>query len=172
MHESVRIRREDSKNLEELAKIRSVNEAAFGGLFEADLVDKLRGAGQVLISLVAEAERSIAGHIVFSRMWIDTAPKLIPAVALAPVAVLPVYQRKGFGSQLITTGLGLLRDRRETIVIVVGHPSYYPQFGFSADKASHLKSPFPPDAFMALELRPGTLDGIRGSVVYPAAFGI
>jgi putative acetyltransferase len=66
----------------------------------------------------------------------------------------------------------LLRGRGERIVIVVGHPDYYPRFGFSSEKARNLESPFPPEAFMAIELSPGALDGVRGRVRYPAAFGI
>ena len=62
--------------------------------------------------------------------------------------------------------------RGEHIVIVLGHPGYYPRFGFSTEKARALESPFPPDAFMAMELSPGALAGIRGKVRYPAAFGL
>jgi putative acetyltransferase len=105
-------------------------------------------------------------------MWIDTPAGSIAAVALAPVAVLPEHQRRGIGGLLIRHGLELLRDRGERIVIVVGHPDYYPRFGFSPEKAKALKSPFPPEAFMAMELSTGALDGIHGTVVYPAAFGI
>jgi putative acetyltransferase len=88
------------------------------------------------------------------------------------VAVLPEYQRKGIGGILIRHGLELLRGRGERIVIVVGHPNYYPRFSFSPDNARFLKSPFPAEAFMAMELSAGALDGIQGSVVYPQAFGI
>lgn len=152
--------------------IRAVNEAAFGRPDEADLVDKLRHDGHALISLVAEADASIVGHILFSRMWIDASAGLVSAVALAPMAVHPDHQRRGIGSRLISSGLELLRDRNEKIVIVLGHPGYYPRFGFSTDKARLLESPFPSDAFMAMELSAGALDGINGPVVYPPAFGI
>jgi putative acetyltransferase len=152
--------------------IRSIHEAAFGGLEEADLVDQLRTGGDVLISLVAELEGRIVGHVLFSRMWIETAGGLVSAVALAPVAVLPDQQRQGIGGRLIRFGLDLLRERGERIVIVVGHPDYYPQFGFSREKAWALESPFPVEAFMALELSADALDGVRGRVVYPAAFGL
>lgn len=169
---SIHIRPEDPGSITELAQIRKINEAAFGGTYEADLVDQLRHDGHALISLVAELDTGLAGHILFSRMWIRTAAALVPAVALAPVAVLPEHQRQGIGSLLIRRGLELLRDRRERIVIVVGHPAYYPKFGFSTQQAGLLESPFPREAFMALELVPGALDGIQGPVVYPPAFGI
>ena len=166
------IRIENTGSVAERTAIRAVNEAAFGGAYEADLVDQLRGSDYALISLVAELESRIVGHIMFSRMWIKTSSGLLSAVALAPVAVLPGHQRKGIGSLLVQRGLELSRGRDEEIVIVVGHPDYYPRFGFSSAKAKSLESPFPREAFMALELRLGVLDGIEGLVVYPSAFGI
>jgi putative acetyltransferase len=156
----------------ELSAIRSVNEAAFGQQDEADLVDNLRADGGVLLSLVAEVDRRIVGHILFSRMSIETAGGSIPAAALAPVAVLPEHQRHGIGERLVRAGLNALREQGERIVIVVGHPDYYPRFGFSTEKACVLESPFPAEAFMAIELSPGALDGLHGKVSYPAAFGL
>jgi putative acetyltransferase len=88
------------------------------------------------------------------------------------MAVLPEHQRRGIGGQLIRHGLNLLRDRGEQIVIVVGHPDYYPRFGFSSEKTLSLEGPFPQDAFMAMELCPGVLEGVRGPVRYPAPFRI
>ena len=172
--DSVNIRMEDSDSFEERSLIRTINEAAFGGPDEADLVDKLRADGDALISLVAELNAGgLVGHILFSRMWIRSQTgALVSAVALAPVAVLPEHQRKGIGGRLVRNGLELLRGRGEKIAIVVGHPDYYPRFGFSTEKAQSLESPFPAEAFMAIELGTGALDGVQGSVVYPAAFGI
>jgi putative acetyltransferase len=171
----VHIRIENSQSLNERFMIRAVNEAAFGRSEEADLVDKLRRDDEdehALISLVAELLGRVVGHILFSRMWINTSTGLVSAVALAPVAVHPDHQRQGIGSQLILHGLELLRGRGERLVIVVGHPDYYPRFGFSMEKAKSLQSPFPPEAFMAMELSVDALHGIQGSVVYPPAFGI
>jgi putative acetyltransferase len=96
----------------------------------------------------------------------------VSAVALAPVAVLPKYQRRRIGGRLIRHGLDLLRKQEEKIVIVVGHPDYYPRFGFSTGWARRLTSPFPTEALMAMQLRPGTLEDLKGQVVYPPAFGI
>jgi putative acetyltransferase len=170
MSEDVTVRCENSEDARERSVIRSINEAAFGGSEEADLVDKLRTEGDVLISLVAELEKRIVGHILFSRMWIETPSGQVPTVALAPMAVLPEYQRRGIGGRLIQHGLDLLRARGEKIVIVVGHPEYYPRFGFSSEKARSLEGPFTGAVFMAMELSPGALSGIRGRVIFPSAF--
>ena len=96
----------------------------------------------------------------------------VSAVALAPLAVLPQFQRSGIGGRLIRSGLEIVRDRGEEIVIVLGHADYFPRFGFSCEKASLLESPFPPEAFMAIELKSGVLDGVGGIVKYPNAFGL
>ncbi|MEX2261467.1 MAG: N-acetyltransferase [Bryobacteraceae bacterium] len=161
-----------SENTEDRSVIRSINEAAFVGSDEADLVERLRAEGVVLVSLVAEVKSRIVGHILFSRMWVETTKGSVSAVALAPMAVLPEYQRRGIGGRLIRDGLDALRSLAEQIVIVVGHPDYYPRFGFSSERTRSLESPFPPEPFMALELSPGALDGIRGRVRYAASFGL
>jgi putative acetyltransferase len=152
--------------------IRQVNETAFGGAEEADLIESLRRERVVLLSLVAASDRRIVGHILFSRMSVDTSSGSVDAVALAPLAVLPGYQRRGIGGTLIRAGVDQLRGLGERLVIVVGHPDYYPRFGFSTTLARSLESPFPPDAFMALPLLPGGLEGIEGRVRYPRAFGL
>jgi putative acetyltransferase len=166
------IRCEDPEDPGELSRVRLINQAAFGRPDEADLIDQLREQEAVLLSLIAEVEQQAVGHILFSRMFIDTADGAMPAAALAPMAVLPSHQRQGIGASLIWRGLDLLRGAGEQAVIVLGHPEYYPRFGFSCEKARFLKSPFPADAYMALELVAGALEGVRGRVRYPAAFGL
>jgi putative acetyltransferase len=166
------VRFEHTVDTDERSAVRSVNEAAFGRRDEADLVDSLRNEGAVLLSLVAEMEQRIVGHMLFSRMSIETSEGSVKAAALAPVAVLPDQQRRGIGKRLILYGLDVLRERGERIVIVLGSTDYYRRFGFSSEKARALESPFPPEAFMAMELRASALDGIRGKVRYPSAFGL
>ena len=165
----MRIRLEEAADFD---AVRTVVTRAFDHADEADLVDALRRDAHALLSLVAEVDGTIAGHILFSRMWVDTSAAKVPAVALAPVSVLPEFQRRGIGGALIHRGLEMLRDTEERIVFVLGHHDYYPRFGFSAEKAAHIESPFPREAFMAMELRAGALDGLRGRVVYSPPFGI
>jgi len=153
-------------------RVRTVNESAFGRSDEADLIERLRLEGAVLLSLVAEVDGQIVGHILFSRMTVETAGGPVAAVSLAPMAVLQGHQGYGVGTQLVRDGLAKLRDRGERVVIVLGHKEYYPRFGFSPEKARCLTSPFPPDAFMALELSDGALEGVQGFVRYPIAFGL
>jgi putative acetyltransferase len=184
---SIHIRPEDTGSMAERGAIRRIHETAFGGAYEADLVDALRGTEHELVSLVAqamgaeaeaaearvgEAHGPILGHILFTRMWIEGRSGGAAAVALAPVAVLPGYQRKDIGRRLIEQGLDILRRRGERIVIVVGHPGYYPRFGFSTAKAALLKGPFPREALMARELVDGAMTGVEGALIYAPAFGL
>jgi putative acetyltransferase len=152
--------------------IRHVNRLAFGQHDEARLVDALRGGGYVQVSLVAEQAGQVIGHILFSDLPIITEAGKVPALALAPMAVLPAFQNQGIGSALVRSGLDECRQQRHKIVVVVGHPQFYPRFGFSPKLAAHLEAPFSgKDSFMALELVPGALDGLIGRVQYPLPFG-
>jgi putative acetyltransferase len=152
--------------------IRQVNRLAFGREDELGLVDALRQEGYARLSLVAEDDGEIVGHILFSELEILTDTSTVPALALAPMAVLPKAQRQGIGSELVRRGLDMCRDKGHRIVIVVGHPEYYPRFGFSPELARTLRSQFSGDAWMALELVPGAMQGVAGRVKYPPPFGI
>lgn len=156
----------------DLDAIRQVNRLAFGQEGEGRLVDALRAGGYARVSLVAEQDGRIVGHILFSDLAIVTENGTIPALALAPMAVLPEFQRQGIGTELVRRGLDACRERRHGIVIVLGHPEYYPRFGFSPMRARPLQSPFSDsgEAWMALELAPGALDGVSGRVEYPPPF--
>jgi putative acetyltransferase len=154
------------------AAVRELNQRAFGQDDEANLVDALRAGQYTRLSLVAEQNGAVIGHLLFSRLPIETASGTVEALALASVAVLPGHQRQGVGSQLIRHGLMMCRQRGHRIVVVLGHAEYYPRFGFSAALAERLRSPFPGPHFMALELVPGALDGVEGDVRYPSPFGV
>lgn len=150
--------------------IRFVNNAAFGSSVEGILIDALRDGGFVRLSLIAEVERQIVGHILFSELCIETGAATILALALAPMSVLPEFQCRGIGSQLVRDGLATCRDQGHAIVLVVGHPDFYPRFGFSAELARALESPYAGPAFMAAELTPGALAGVSGRVIYAPPF--
>jgi putative acetyltransferase len=152
--------------------VRELNRLAFGGNDEADIVDRLRNAGLVVASLVAIEKDEIMGHILFSELPIETDQGIIGAISLAPMSVHPKYQRQGVGSALVREGLELCRQRGKSIVVVVGHPEYYPRFGFSAELARILQGPFSGDAWMVLELTKGALENVSGTVRYPEAFGV
>ena len=154
------------------AAIAALNRAAFGGGYEADLIARLRADRLVIASLVAQVRAKIVGHILFSMLPTEVDGRTIRAAALAPMAVQPELQNQGIGSKLVEEGLKAARARRIEAVVVLGHPAYYPRFGFSADLARRLAAPFSGETFMALELVPGALDGSMGSVSYPAAFGL
>jgi putative acetyltransferase len=151
-------------------QIEAVNRTAFGGNLEAKLVNRLRNEGLVVASLVAVQDDRIVGHILFSGVLIETEHGAVNAVSLAPMAVLPECQRQGIGSELVRRGLQLCRERGKRIVIVLGDPKFYTRFGFSVKMARWLQSPYSGDCWMALELLPGALDGVRGVVRYPEAF--
>jgi putative acetyltransferase len=149
--------------------------AASGELETAEAVRRLRRDGDALLSLVADTRSGVVGHIMMSRVSIETVIGDVAAVALAPLMVDPPYQNRGIGSALTRDALDRCRVKGERIVLVLGHPTYYPRFGFSADLAEPLQIPFKvevPGAFMALELQPRALSGVKGVVRYPKAFGL
>jgi putative acetyltransferase len=150
--------------------VRYVNRWAFGQDAEARLVDALREAGYVRLSLVAERADQIVGHILFSDLPIVTEQATLSALALAPLAVLPEFQNQGIGSALVRNGLEHCRVQGHQIVIVVGHPRFYPRFGFSTELAARLESPYSGEAFMAVELLSGAMKGVKGRVEYPPPF--
>lgn len=152
------------------AAIREVNRLAFGGECEARLVDALRDGGYARISLVAEDDGRIIGHILFSALVIETSHGEIEGLSLAPMAVSPSHQRKGIGSSLVREGLRACQRARHRIVIVLGHPEFYTRFGFSAKLAEPLRSPYSGPAFMAVELVPDARRDIEGEVRYPPPF--
>ena len=130
--------------------IRAIEEAAFGGMGEATLVDALVAARAVVLELVAEADGAIVGHVMFSRLFVDVDGDRHPAVALAPAAVLPAFQGKGAGRAMIAEAHRRLAAAGETLSVVLGDPSYYGQFGYTHDRAAGFASPYQCEALQAL----------------------
>ena len=155
------------------SRIHEVNSLAFGQPAEADLVDRLRAACADSLSLVAE-DSALVGHILFTPVTIDGDGRRVVGVGLAPMAVLPDRQRQGIGSQLVTRGVEILRARGCPFVVVVGHPEYYPRFGFEPASKHGLASQWdgiPDEAFMVLVLDGLALRTVAGVVRYRDEFG-
>lgn len=149
-----------------------VNELAFGRPDEADLVARLTARGAVTLSLVAVEAGEIVGHVFFTPMTVEDGGQTTPAVGLGPVAVLPDRQGGGIGTQLITAGLEACRVQGAKAAFVLGHPDYYPRFGFVPSTRYAIRSTYdvPEDVFMAMELQPGGLAGVQGVARYQPEF--
>lgn len=161
-----------AENSEDIAAIHRVNELAFGQPNEANLVDALRINAHPFISLVAVVGDLVAGHICFSPVTIESEDQTFVAMGLAPLAVLPEYQNMGVGSMLSREGLKECQRIGHDIVVVLGHPNYYPRFGFAPASLKGLRSEHDvrDEVFMVAELREDALGGRRGLVKYHAEF--
>jgi putative acetyltransferase len=146
--------------------VRVVLQAAFGGSAEADLVEELRAAGDLILALVAERSGAIAGYAAFPRLDLDLGERMVPVAGLAPIGVVPALQRQGIGSALIRNGLARFRDRGERLVFVLGEPDYYARFGFKV--TDRFVSQYAGPYFQALTLASDAPPA--GKVFYPPAF--
>lgn len=160
----LRIRTEDP---EDRSAIHALLAAAFGGRAEADLVDNLRKDGDLSLSLVACTDH-VVGHIAFSPLALADARDL-RAYALAPVAVLPAFQNRGIGAALIEDGLQRMADEGADLVLVLGDPDYYGDFGFRAAHAATLATPYDGPHLQALFLNEKGRTA-QGKVIYAPAF--
>jgi putative acetyltransferase len=157
---------------EDIPAIRIVNERAFGGAAEADLVDALRLNGKATISLVAEDDGRVLGHVLFSPVTIETGERELVGVGLAPMSVIPERQNQRIGSLLVERGLRRCREEGHRFVVVLGHPGYYPRFGFVPASRFGIKSEYDvaDEVFMVMELQEGALRGCAGVVKYQPEF--
>jgi len=164
----MRIRTAHSKDA---AGIRAVNVSAFGTTAEADLVDTLCERAAPIISLVADDEGAIVGHILFTPVTLDTDHEL-KVMGLAPMAVATSRQRQGIGAALVQAGLDECWQLGAAAVAVLGHAEYYPRFGFAPASNFGLMSQYdvPDDVFMIVEGRRGALAGKHGLLRYHPAF--
>jgi len=164
------VRREKPEDIE---GIREVNERAFGKPQEGDIVNVLRETCPEALSFVALEEDRVVGHILFSPATIHSGDNEVRGMGLAPMAVMPDHQRQGIGSRLIQAGLEALKKSSYPFVIVVGHPEYYPKFGFVPASDHGLKCQWdgvPDEAFMVLVLDESAMKGVSGVARYRSEF--
>lgn len=161
-----------NESVNDWAAVRLVNSLAFGREDEGALIDALREKGTIICSLVAELDGQIAGHALFSPATLDDRGNETVVAALGPVAVRPEYQGHGIGTALILAGLEICRERGFPLAIVLGHPGYYPRFGFRPSRPLGIRweHDAPEEAFMVLELQEGTLAGAGGVIRYQPEF--
>jgi putative acetyltransferase len=159
---------------EDIEAIRVVNQAAFGQPQEGRLVDALRANGAVLLSLVATFDDRVVGHILYSPVAVGSGGETVIGAGLGPMAVLPEYQRRGIGGKLIETGVRDLREIGCPLIVVLGHPEYYPRFGFEPASRYGIRCEWdvPDNVFMALVLDPLKMKGVLGLARYRQEFSI
>lgn len=178
MNETIRIRQESP---EDYIRVVELTEKAFETMEysqgdEGKLVENLRKSSTFIpeLSLVAEHNGEIAGHILFSPIHIQSEKILVDSLVLGPVSVLPEYQHRGIGTKLILAGHQKARELGYNSVILIGHPAYYPRFGYKTASGWGLKVALElpsDDVFMAVELTENALSGVSGMVIFPPEFG-
>lgn len=175
MIEELILREEEASDYK---KVFEINFAAFKQENESKLINALRNNFDVFIpelSIVAELNKEIVGHILFTKIQIKNAEGIVfESLALAPMAVLPDFQNLGIGTRLVAHGLEKAKQLNFKSVIVLGHENYYPKFGFKPAHLWNIKAPFevPLNYFMAIELQQDSLKNISGTVIYPKEFEI
>ena len=163
-----------TENPEDIEAVRNINIAAFGRENEANLVDRLRGIASTFSFVAVQSDR-IVGHIFFSPVVVEgKCSRNLSIVGLAPLAVLPNYQRQGIGTLLIRQGLKECARSGFNAVVVLGHPDFYSRFGFIPASRKSLKCEYdvPDEAFMVLELESGALEDCSGTVKYRSEFSL
>jgi putative acetyltransferase len=159
---------------EDIEAVRNINIAAFGRENEANLVDRLRGIASTFSFVAVQSDR-LVGHILFSPVVVaGKCSSNLSILGLAPVAVLPNYQRQGIGTLLIREGLKECGRSGFQAVVVLGHPDFYPRFGFipASRKSLGCEYDVPDEAFMVLELESGALQDCSGTVKYRSEFSL
>jgi putative acetyltransferase len=167
----INIRKERPEDIE---AIRMVNQKAFAQSQEGRIVDALRENGGVLLSLVATINGRVVGHILYSPVSVSHAGGQVSGAGLGPMSVLPEFQRQGIGSRLVEEGIQRLRERGCPFVGVLGHPGYYPRFGFKPASGYGIGCEWdvPDEAFMLLVMDEARMEGVSGVVVYRGSFRV
>ena len=167
----ITIEAETEGDYEQITRLHAI---AFNGDGEARLVEKLRRTPIYIpeLSLVAKYRNAIIGHILFYPIKINTCRKKCNSLALAPVSVIPSFQNRKVGSRLIKEGLEKAQKLGFKSVIVVGHPEYYPRFGFEKASKYGISAPFhvPDNALFAIELQKDGLKNCSGIIEYPSEY--
>ncbi|EEL86966.1 N-acetyltransferase [Bacillus cereus] len=162
----------DYSKTEEVVKQAFLNEE-FSDKTEHELVKRIRKCDAFIpeLSLVA-VDEGIVGHILLSKISIEQDGTSVESLALAPVSVARGHQKKGIGGKLIGAALEKAKELGYGSVVVLGHPEYYPKFGFKKTSDWNIKAPFevPDEVFMVMELRENALQGVEGVVQYSSAF--
>ena len=168
-HGMVLIRRQQPADA---LRIREVNTQAFGQPDEANLVDKLRERCQEHVELVAVRGDEIVGHILFSPAAVECEGRTVTGAALGPMAVLPGHQRQGIGAKLVRSGVSILRQKNCPFLVVIGHPEFYPRFGFRPASQFGVQCDWdvPDAAFMMMVLTEEEMRGVRGKVRFRPEF--
>lgn len=165
----VMIRKEQSADI---TRIREINIQAFDQSEEADLVDRLRERCKDILELVAVCDNEVIGHILFSPATIEYQGRTIAGAALGLMAVMPRYQRRGIGTKLVKDGVLRLQEKSCPFLVVIGHPEYYPRFGFRPASQYGIQSDWdvPDEAFMMIVLADEEMQGVKGTVKYRPEF--
>lgn len=158
----------------EKLEIANIHAKAFGGKKGPEIAELVKGlfddnTAMPLLSLVAVENQKLVGHIFFSKVKITQTSKSVSAQILAPLAILPGFQSKGVGAQLIKKGLTLLKESGVELVFVLGHPGYYPRCGFVPAGVLGYEAPYniPEEyagAWMVQELCSGVIGRVRGKL--------
>ena len=153
---------------DDMAAVRDLNRRAFGQDQEGKIVDALRSNGAALLSLVATLNGKVVGHIMYSPLSVGE----IMGAGLGPMAVLPENQHQGIGSKLVEAGNRKVKDAGYPFIILVGHPNFYPRFGFRPASAHDIRCEWevPDNAFMLLVLDEAKMRGVSGLAKYRPEF--
>ncbi|WP_289665871.1 GNAT family N-acetyltransferase [Flavobacterium panacagri] len=172
----VKLRQENKNDFESVFQLieKAFEKEEFSDHKEQFLVERLRDSDAFIpeLSIVAEIDDTIVGHILFTKLEIKNETQAFQSLALAPVSVLPEFQGKGIGSKLILYGHEVAKSLDYKSIILLGHKDYYPRFGYELCKKYNIKMPFdiPAENSMIIELAKDGLKDVSGEVVYPKAF--